>query len=198
MTPRTAGPQEHLAREAVRLRLTKPADPIQSAPAATIRRGATGAEDPHASADKGAASTQSSASTLYSGPRMRGAPAWTSQPGTVHESPPTPLAPPPLPSSPPSLPPGAHLVLSGDGTLQAALESASGGDELVLADGIYTGSELNIGKNITIRARNAGRAALDGEHSHRLISITAGTIYLDGLAITNGKTIYEVQHAASI
>ena len=48
--------------------------------------------------------------------------------------------------------------------------NAPPGDELVLADGTYTGSGSNVlevGKNITIRALNVQRAVLDGEEQRR-------------------------------
>ena len=83
------------------------------------------------------------------------------------------------------------IVQPGAGTLQAALDGVSAGDELVLADGVYTGSGTNvldIGKSVTIRAQNAGQAVLDGEDARRVVSITAGPVVLDGLHITRGYT----------
>ena len=83
-----------------------------------------------------------------------------------------------------------HNVAPGSGTLQAALNASSAGDELVLADGTYTGSGSNvleIGMNITIRALNPGQAVLDGENARRVIYITSGTIALNGLNITKGS-----------
>ena len=80
-------------------------------------------------------------------------------------------------------------VSPGSGTLQAALDAASAGDELVLADGTYTASGSNvleIAKDITIRAQNAGQAILDGQDSRRVIFIDGGTVALEGLSITNG------------
>lgn len=78
-------------------------------------------------------------------------------------------------------------VAAGAGTLQAALNAASDGDELVLADGKYTGSGgqvLSIGKSITIRALNAGQAILDGENARTVVYISSGTVVLSGLHIT--------------
>ena len=82
-----------------------------------------------------------------------------------------------------------HNVAPGDGTLQLALNAASAGDELVLADGTYTGSGSNvleIDKDITIRALNPGQAALDGGNARRVIYITSGTVALNGLKVTKG------------
>ena len=82
------------------------------------------------------------------------------------------------------------IVQPGAGTLQAALDGVSAGDELVLADGVYTGSGthvLDIGKSVTIRAQNAGQAVLDGEDARRVVYITAGPVVLDGLHITRGR-----------
>ena len=67
------------------------------------------------------------------------------------------------------------------------LAAAEDGDELVLADGTYLPtSTLSIDRNITLRAQNAGRAVLDGEKKRRVLSITSGTVLLDGLNITKG------------
>ena len=78
-------------------------------------------------------------------------------------------------------------VSPGAGTIQAALNSASSGDELVLADGTYTGA-TTINKDITIRAANAGLAVLDGQNknSERVIYMSSGNLFLTGLAVTRG------------
>lgn len=79
----------------------------------------------------------------------------------------------------------------GVGTIQAAVDAASAGATLVLADGTYTSSAnpvLAIGSSITIRAQNAGQAVLDGEGARRVVTITSGTVVLDGLRITGGST----------
>ena len=80
-------------------------------------------------------------------------------------------------------------VQPGEGTLQAALNAAKDGDELVLADGTYTGSGdnvLEISKSITIRANPRG-AILNGQKVRRIMHITSGTVVLDGLDITSGS-----------
>ena len=83
-------------------------------------------------------------------------------------------------------------VSPGAGTLQAALNAASAGDTLELTDGTYTGngnSVLEISKDITIRAQNSGQAVLDGGNARRVISITSGTVTLEGLGITKGSAV---------
>ena len=78
-------------------------------------------------------------------------------------------------------------VSPGAGTLQAALDAASAGDILELADGTYTGtSQLAISKDITIRAQNSGQAIIDGENARRGIYISSGTVVLQGLGVTRG------------
>ena len=90
-------------------------------------------------------------------------------------------------------------VAPGD-NLQTAIDAASAGDEVVLADGTYSGSGtsheganmLYINKTVTIRALNPGAAVLDGERARRVICIASGTVRLDGLKITRGKAVYDV------
>jgi hypothetical protein len=80
-------------------------------------------------------------------------------------------------------------VQSGADTLQSSLDNANHNDELVLADGTYTGSGdsvLTINKIITIRALNVGQAVLDGENARRVVSITDYAAVLQGLRITRG------------
>jgi hypothetical protein len=77
-------------------------------------------------------------------------------------------------------------------TLQTALNVANSGDQLILADGIYTGSGssvLDISTSIMIRALNMGRAVLDGQDSRRVVYIRSGIVDLQGLDITGGHTV---------
>ena len=77
--------------------------------------------------------------------------------------------------------------------LQAVVDSASNGAELVLADGIYTSSGsavLEISKDLTIRAQHSGQAVLDGQNVRRVILIRSGTVRLEGLNITKGQEAY--------
>ena len=82
-------------------------------------------------------------------------------------------------------------VQPGPGTLQAALNNASAGDELVLADGIYSSTTGNqvvyISKSITIRALNPRGAIINGLDQRRCIAITNGTVVLEGLQVTFGR-----------
>ena len=99
---------------------------------------------------------------------------------------------PPAPPVPP-VAPGATLVLPGAGTLQSAIDAASAGDVLYLASGTYTSSGQAVvqilpdaSKDITLRAVIAGHAVLDGEDQRQVISISSGTVVLEGLGITRG------------
>ena len=83
-------------------------------------------------------------------------------------------------------------VSPGAGTLQAAFDLAAAGDELVLAGGTYTDSGdhvLEINKDITIRAANAGQVTLDGEDAKQVIKIEGGNVALEGLSITKGNAV---------
>ena len=109
--------------------------------------------------------------------------------------PPPPLLPPSPPTPPlPPLTPNQALVLPGYGTLQAAVDAISAGGELLLLDGVYTGSGdyvVEISKDLSIRALNARQAVLDGQGARRGIHIEKAeaipTVYLMGLHITNGQ-----------
>ena len=95
-------------------------------------------------------------------------------------------------------------VQPGAGTLQAALNAANAGDELVLADGTYTsgnvvgGSVGDISKSITIRAQNPRGAILDGQNVYRGLDITSGTVVLDGLDITRGRNGVNIHTRGSV
>jgi hypothetical protein len=78
-------------------------------------------------------------------------------------------------------------VQPGQDTLQIALNTSEA--TLVLADGVYYGtSTFSINRNVTIRASNRGQAILDGQSAHRVLSISSGTVRLEGLVIQNGTT----------
>ena len=87
-----------------------------------------------------------------------------------------------------------QINLSPGANLQTEVTNANAGDELILADGTYTGvgtsqagsNMLYIDKDITIRALNPGQAVLDGEETRRVIYVASGTVVLEGLVITKG------------
>lgn len=83
-----------------------------------------------------------------------------------------------------------QIVVPAGGGLKAAVEHASSGDVLVLADGIHMStSSITIGKNLTIRAQNPGRAVLDGRYQACVLSSRSSIhVVLEGLNITNGST----------
>ena len=68
--------------------------------------------------------------------------------------------------------------------LDAALSGSA--DEVVLEDGTYARTTFTIGRNVTLRAQNAGQAVLDGENTRRVMYISSGTVALIGLNITGG------------
>jgi hypothetical protein len=61
-------------------------------------------------------------------------------------------------------------------------------DAIVLLDGVYNlTSTLEIDRSVSIRAKTAGKAVLDGQDKVRVLHIdTSGTINLNGLQITAG------------
>jgi hypothetical protein len=90
-------------------------------------------------------------------------------------------------------------VQPGRGTLKRAVSDASAGDEVILADGTYTGDGVVratnpevvfVDKSIRIRALNTGQAVLDGEDAGRVFYIDAptGSVVLQGLNVTRGHT----------
>jgi hypothetical protein len=89
----------------------------------------------------------------------------------------------------PPLAPGSWAVRTPN-DLQYALEHASPGEELVLFDGTYTGGGefiATIRTAVTIRARNPGRAVLDGQDERRLVAMApGGSVTIVGLILTRG------------
>ena len=122
---------------------------------------------------------------------------WTSLrcslPSLLHQQQSPPLHRRRLSESPhPPLPSGSQWVESGRGTLQESYESAASGGELVLAEGIFTGSGSAVlhvsGKNVTIRAFTPGNTTLDGEDARGVVYVEAGSfLTVLGLVITRGS-----------
>ncbi len=82
---------------------------------------------------------------------------------------------------------------SGAGSLRNAISSAISGDTITFNAGMtvtLTSGQLALNKNLTIDGDldNNGTAdvTIDANHNSRVISMTAGTVTLDGLVITNG------------
>jgi hypothetical protein len=77
--------------------------------------------------------------------------------------------------------------------LTALVAAASSDDKLVLADGTYLGSGVNvlsIYTNLTICALNVGGAVIDGEHERRIIQLLADcSVTLVGLRMTRGRAL---------
>ena len=64
-------------------------------------------------------------------------------------------------------------------------------DAIVLLDGVYNlASTLAIDRSVSIRANTAGKAVLDGQGKVQVLSITSGTVDLNGLQITGGYADY--------
>ena len=92
-----------------------------------------------------------------------------------------------------------NWVLPGVGTLQAAVNAANPGDELVLADGTYTvsgGSQVlkidgTTPTGLTIRAANPGQAVIDaqGVTNRRGVYITGGIVTIEDVEITGGNAV---------
>ena len=77
--------------------------------------------------------------------------------------------------------------------LPKLLSEAADGDVFELADGIYqydagSNAMLTIGTGVTVRAKNRGRAVLDGQDTMRVLYVDTGglQVVLDGLNITRG------------
>ena len=90
-------------------------------------------------------------------------------------------------------------VSPGADTLQAAVNAANPGDELVLADGTYTASggsqvlliDSTTPTGLTIRAANPGQAVLDaqGVSGRRGVHISGGIVTIEDVEITGGNTV---------
>ena len=83
-------------------------------------------------------------------------------------------------------------VAPGDGTLQAAIDSAKSGDTLILESGIYSGS-VTIHRSLTLLADNANAkhsSIIDGQESSHVITISAPDVFIKGLNIQHsGKVL---------
>ena len=83
--------------------------------------------------------------------------------------------------------PSQVILVHPSDNLSVVVSYASPGDTLLLADGVYQpGVEVVIDKNLTIAAQTNGRAVLDGQRQHRVLTVKSGTVSLKGLNITGG------------
>ena len=73
--------------------------------------------------------------------------------------------------------------------LNAAL--AQSADELVLEDGTYAGSTFTVSRNVTIRAKNTGKAILDGETRREVLILSSGSVVLEGINVTQGVATWQ-------
>ena len=84
-------------------------------------------------------------------------------------------------------------VAPGEGSLQAAIDSAQAGDTLVLASGNYTGS-VNIHRSLTLLGSRS--SIIDGEGSSHVITVSAPDVLIKGLSIQHSGDILETEDSA--
>lgn len=77
---------------------------------------------------------------------------------------------------------GELRIAPGDGPLQLHIDAAAPGSELILAEGLYSGSIL-IDKPLTLRGEPG--AILDGEGNGDVIRVTSPDVRIEGLTLRN-------------
>ncbi len=78
-----------------------------------------------------------------------------------------------------------EVTVSSVSALQTAINSAASGDVLVLTNGTYSNSTLNIGtSNITVRAQTPGGVFLNGTNN---ITISGNSVTFSGFQFTSGS-----------
>ena len=81
---------------------------------------------------------------------------------------------------------------SGAGTLRQAIIDAAAGDTIDFSINgtiTLTGSELTIGKNLTITGPGASSLTIDGNNNSRIFMVSSGfTLTLSGVTIDNGNS----------
>ncbi len=81
---------------------------------------------------------------------------------------------------------------SGAGSLRQALADASPGETInfsVTGTITLTSGELTISQNQTITGPGAGSLTIDGNDNSRIFYISAGTVNISGLTLTNGNSV---------
>jgi nitrous oxidase accessory protein len=92
-------------------------------------------------------------------------------------------------------------VNPGNGTLQAAIDTAQAGDTLLLASGTYSGS-VDIYKSLTLTGTASnnsniknGGTIIDGEGTSHVINISAPDVTIKGLSILNSGDVLEDENS---
>lgn len=75
-----------------------------------------------------------------------------------------------------------RLVEPGKGVLQAAIDTSSSGDILILSAGTYSGS-INIHQSLTLSGNKS--SIIDGEGSAHVVTVSAPDVVIKGLSIRN-------------
>ncbi len=83
-------------------------------------------------------------------------------------------------------------VTPGNGTLQAAIDSAQTGDTLILASGAYTGS-VNIHHSLTLLGNDS--SIIDGEGSAHVITVSAPDVIIRGLKIQHSGNVLKDENS---
>ena len=86
-----------------------------------------------------------------------------------------------------------RLVTPGQGTLQAAINSAHNGDTLRLTDGTYTGS-INIDRSLTLLGNK--KSILDGEGTGHVVIVSAPNVLIKGLSIQHSGNDLDTEDSA--
>lgn len=76
------------------------------------------------------------------------------------------------------------IHVSTPGTIQAAIDSASSGDTILVASGTYR-ENLTIKKSLSIVGENRTTTIIDGDGSDYAISISSENVTIEGFTITN-------------
>lgn len=86
-----------------------------------------------------------------------------------------------------------RLVTPGQGTLQAAINSAHNGDTLRLTNGTYSGS-INIDRSLSILGKKS--SILDGEGTGHVVTVSAPNVLIKGLTIQHSGNDLNTEDSA--